>query len=412
MINKPRGTEDIFGDKFEKYKYIKDTMFDIGTRYGFTGIVTPVFESAELFERSVGQETDIVQKEMYIFKDKSDREMALRPETTAGIIRAYLEEGIFNLGAPTKLMCFLPVYRYENVQKGRQREFNQFAAELLQSPNPIADFEIIKLGMQILMELGIAREDYTLKINSIGCELCRTEYKAKLKEYVEKNINDYCPDCKRRKDTNLLRVLDCKIEKCKELNKEAPNILDYLCDDCKDHFDQLIIYLEDDEIEYEIDNTIVRGLDYYNRTVLEVHDKEGQALFGGGRYDRLAETLGGRETPAVGIGFGIERLMELVSIPENRKRRVDFYIVSDMSDENKRRTNTLARLLRQKGHSVEIDLLDRSFNAQMKHANKLRTKVALILGEDEVENDEITVKNMDDGEESKVDFLTFVETII
>lgn len=188
-----------------------------------------------------------------------------------------MKNGIFNLGSPTKLMYFLPMYRYENVQKGRQREFNQFGVELLQSPNSIADFEIIKLTMQILEKLKL-KEKYTLKINSIGCELCRTEYKSKLKEYVEKNIEDYCSDCKRRKDTNILRVLDCKIDKCKELNKLAPNILDYLCDDCKDHFDQLLIYLEDDEIDYEIDSTIVRGLDYYNRTVFEVHDESRTSI--------------------------------------------------------------------------------------------------------------------------------------
>lgn len=175
-------------------------------------------------------------------------------------------------------MYFLPMYRYENVQKGRQREFNQFGVELLQSPNAIADFEVIKLGMQILTKLGVARENYILKINSIGCEKCRTEYKVTLKEYVENHLDGYCDDCNRRKDTNILRILDCKNENCKKLNNDAPSILDYLCDDCKDHFDDLIIYLENDEIEYEIDNTIVRGLDYYNRTVFEILDSEGKAI--------------------------------------------------------------------------------------------------------------------------------------
>lgn len=412
MIKKPRGTKDIYGADFDKYMFLKDTMYSVGTKFGFSGIKTPVFEDAELFIRTIGEETDVVQKEMYAFKDKSDRDMALRPEGTAGVIRAYIEEGIFNEGAPTKLMYFMPMYRYENVQKGRQREFNHFGVELLQSPNPIADFEVIKLAVNVLIEVGLARESYILKINSIGCEQCRTEYKAKLKEYVEENLEGYCPDCKRRKDKNILRVLDCKIEKCKELNENAPSILDYLCDDCKDHFDQLLIYLEDDGIEYEIDNKIVRGLDYYNRTVFEVQDLEGLAILGGGRYDRLAELLGGRETPAVGFAVGIERLMMLVELPIDRIRRTDFYIISDMSDENKLRTNLLARLIRENGHSVEVDLLNRSFNAQMKHANKLKTKVALIMGESEVANEQVIIKNMDDGNETKVPFEGFLETLV
>lgn len=412
MFKKPRGTEDIFGEKFEKYMFLKNTMYNVGVKFGFSGIVTPVFESSELFARTIGEETDVVQKEMYTFKDKSDREMALRPEGTAGIMRAYIEEGIFNNGAPTKLMYFLPMYRYENVQKGRQREFNQFGVELLQSPNSIADYEVIKLAINMLIELGIAKEDYILKINSIGCELCRTEYKVVLKEYVENNLDEYCTDCQRRKDTNILRVLDCKIEKCKNLNRNAPSILDYLCDDCKDHFDQLILYLENDELEYEIDNMIVRGLDYYNRTVFEIQSNDEIAILGGGRYDRLAEVLGGKETPAVGFAVGVERLMEIVELPKERIRRTDFYIVSNMADENKEKTNMLANALREKGYTVEIDLLERSFNAQMKHANKLRTKVSLIMGEDEIENDEIIIKNMDDGDETKTEFNTFLDTII
>ncbi len=412
MFKKPRGTEDIFGEEFEKYMFLKNTMYNVGVKFGFSGIITPVFESVDVFVRTIGEDTDVVQKEMYTFKDKSDREMALRPEGTAGIMRAYIEEGIFNDGAPTKLMYFLPMYRYENVQKGRRREFNQFGVELMQSTKPIADFEVIKLSINILVELGVAKEDYVLKINSIGCETCRTEYKTVLKEYVENNLSEYCSDCQRRKDTNVLRVLDCKIEKCKELNENAPSVLDYLCEDCRDHFDQLILYLEDDGIEYEINNKIVRGLDYYNRTVFEVQDRDDIALVGGGRYDKLAELLGGKETPAVGFAIGIERLIELVKLPLDKIRRTDFYIVSNMADENKEKTNLLAKKLREKGYSVEIDLLDRSFNAQMKHANKLKSKVALIMGEDEIDNDEITIKNMDDGEETKTEFQSFLDTIV
>ena len=411
MFKKPRGTEDIYGENFEKYKFLKDTMENIGERYGFTGIVTPVFEHSDLYIRTIGEETDVVQKEMYIFNDKSDREMALRPEGTAGIIRAYIENGIFNEGSPTKLMYFLPMYRYENVQKGRQREFNQFGIELLQSPNAIADYEVINVALTILRELGIAKEDYILKINSIGCDICRTEYKLKLKEYIEENIKLYCPDCIRRKDTNILRVLDCKIESCQKLNENAPSILDYLCDDCKDHFDQLIIYFEDEELDYEIDNRIVRGLDYYNRTVFEIQDKDGIAILAGGRYDKLAEQLDGKETPAVGFAAGIERIMTMIEIPENMKKRVDFYIISDISDENKRITNLLAQNLRRKGHIVEIDVLNRSFNAQMKHANKLKSKIAIIMGEDEIINQEIIIKNMDSGEETKVRLEDFLNTL-
>lgn len=411
MIKRPRGTEDIYGRNYDKYKFLQDTMFSAGHKFGFRGIVTPIFEHQELFLRTVGEETDIVQKEMYTFNDKSDRAMALRPEATAGVIRAYIENGIFNDGAPTKFMYFLPLYRYENVQKGRQREFNQFGVELLQSPNPIADYEVIRLGITILRDLGIAREAYTLKLNSIGCEICRTEYKVALNEYMEEHIDEYCDDCKRRKETNILRVLDCKIEKCKKLNENAPSILDYLCDDCKDHFDELLIYLEDEELEYEIDSNIVRGLDYYNRTVFEIQDESGTAVLGGGRYDRLSETIGGKETPAVGFAIGIERLMTMVELPKEKEVRVDFYIISNMADENKQITNLIAKNLRRKGHMVEIDLLNRSFNAQMKHANKLNTKVAIIIGEDEISNNEVTIKNMDTGEESKVELEVFLESI-
>ncbi len=411
MINKPRGTEDLYGEKYEKYSFLKTTMERVGEKFGFTGIITPVFESAELFVRTVGEDTDIVQKEMYTFEDKSHRLMSLRPEGTAGVMRAYIENGIFNDGAPTKFMYFIPMYRYEKVQKGRQREFNQFGVELIQSPYPIADFEVIRLGLNMLEELGLEKDKLRLKINSIGCVTCRNEYKEKLKEYVEENISGYCSDCQRRKETNILRVLDCKIQSCQTLNADAPTILEYLCDDCKDHFDQLIMYLEDADLEYEIDPTIVRGLDYYNRTVFEILDENGQAVLGGGRYDGLSEVLGGRETPAVGFAAGIERLMQIVELPEDWKNRTDFVIVSNQSDENKMKTNQLAQMLREKNYTVEVDLLNRSFNAQMKHANRLKAKVALIIGEEEISKNELIIRDMDSGEERREKFETFFETL-
>lgn len=405
MIQKPRGTKDLYTKEMQKFNIVTDKMKEIARNYGYDEIMTPAIEKAELFIRSVGDETDIVQKEMYVFKDKSEREIALKPEGTASVIRAYIEEGIFNQGKPTKFMYQMPMYRYEKIQKGRQREFHQFGLELLQVENPLADYEVIKVAMDILKEFGC--NDLILKINSIGCDNCRNKYKKELLEYVEKNKDGYCNDCKRRKDTNILRVLDCKIDGCKKINNDAPNINEYLCDECKKHFDELREMLKGEKgIKIEVDKNLVRGLDYYNRTVFEFIDvKSGLTVAGGGRYDKLVEQLGGQKTPAVGFSIGIERMLDIIddTLVEYSKYQKDIYIVDDGSKEAKKIGNQIAEIYRKNGNIVEQDLLNRSFNSQMKYANKINAKYTIIIGQREIEKGKYKMKNMQTGEEKEYD---------
>ncbi|MGC9321796.1 MAG: histidine--tRNA ligase, partial [Kosmotogaceae bacterium] len=308
MINRIKGTQDIAFEDIEYWHFAEEAIRNISHKYAFTEIRTPIFEATELFERSVGESTDVVQKEMYTFEDKGGRSITLRPEGTAGVARAFIENSFVNLGSPVKLFYNGPMFRYEKPQAGRLRQFHQFGAEILGSESPLADFEIIEMAYSFLKELKI--NNAKLFINSIGCPACREDYKTALKEYYSDKLPRMCPDCQRRYDTNVLRLLDCKIDK--ELVHGAPGILEYLDSDCRSHFEELQWLLQRAGIEYEVDQFLVRGLDYYTRTAFEIRSSSlgsQDQLVGGGRYDGLVEYIGGKSCPAVGFAIGLERIV-------------------------------------------------------------------------------------------------------
>ena len=310
MIQKPKGTKDILPDEIGEWQYIEGKIKDIFENSGMKEIRVPVFEATELFSRGVGETTDVVQKEMYTFDDKGGRSITLRPEGTAGVVRSYIENGMGSLATPVKLWYEMPMYRYENVQKGRLREFRQFGTEVIGTQSYLADVEIIILGMEIFKELNIP--NIKLTINSIGCPNCRAKYQEALREFIRPNLENYCDTCKTRFEKNPMRILDCKEQKCKKMNENAPAILDYLCDECKEHFENVKSLLNQMDIPYEINARIVRGLDYYTKTVFEfISEDDGLTVLAGGRYDGLIKEIGGQDTPAVGFAMGMERLIEV-----------------------------------------------------------------------------------------------------
>ena len=402
IIQRPKGTKDLLPEDTYKLQYVEKKVSRILENYGFKEIRVPVFEHTELFNRGVGETTDVVQKEMYTFNDKGGRSITLRPEGTAGAVRAYLENGMASTPSPVKLWYNMAMYRYENVQKGRLREFHQIGLELLGSSSYLADVETILIGKRIFDCLGI--KNIKVNINSIGCPKCRGEYQKVLREFIGKNLNDYCDDCKSRFEKNPMRILDCKQEKCKKFNIGAPMMLDYLCDECKEHFENVKEELKSQNINFEIDSGIVRGLDYYTKTVFEfIDEKSGLTVLGGGRYDGLIEELGGTHTPAVGFATGVERLMKMVEEAIGDKienRKPDLYIVSSGKEETKRAIE-LAENLRDEDIYVERDLIERSFKSQMKYADKIEAKNLLVIGENELQTGMVKIKNMETGEETE-----------
>lgn len=402
MIQKPKGTKDILPEDSFKWQYIESIAEEIFENYGFREIRIPTFEYTELFERGVGDTTDVVQKEMYTFNDKGGRSITLRPEGTAGAIRAYIENGQSSKTSPFKVWYKMPMFRYENVQKGRYREFNQIGCEIVGTSSYLADIEAINIAYNFLKNLEIP--DIVLNINSIGCPECRKEYQKALKEFIEKNLEQYCGVCKSRFDKNPMRILDCKEEKCKKLNQDAPIILDYLCEECKEHFENVKNTLTELGIEYKVDSGIVRGLDYYTKTVFEfVSEKDGYTVLGGGRYDGLVKELGGIDTPAVGFASGVERLLYLMS--ENNKLRdfnTEIYIATMGEKREVVKAIELADELR-KYLSVETDICSRSFNAQLKYANKIGAENLLVIGEEELKTNTTKIKNMKTGKEYNVE---------
>lgn len=402
MIQKPKGTKDLLPEESYKWQEVESKVKKVFDSYNFKEIRVPVFEHTELFQRGVGETTDVVQKEMYTFDDKGGRSITLRPEGTAGAIRAYLENGMNSLPSPIKMWYEMAMYRYENVQKGRLREFHQFGIEIIGTPSYLADVETIMIGLDLFKTLNIP--DIELNINSIGCPKCRKEYETVLKEFIGKNLDEYCETCKSRFNKNPLRILDCKEEKCKKLNVGAPKMIDYLCDECKAHFENVKNALEANGINYQIDSNIVRGLDYYTKTVFEFVDKKsGLTVLGGGRYDGLVEELGGLPTPAVGFGCGVERLMEMFE--ENNsslKDKVPNLYILPMDEKAYNCADNLSRGLREKGLVIEKDIMERSFNSQMKYANKIGAKFLLVLGETEISSNKAKLKDMISGEEQEV----------
>ena len=383
MLQRPKGTRDLLPEDTNKWQYVEKKVKDVLEEYGFREIRVPVFEYTELFQRGVGETTDVVQKEMYTFDDKGGRSITLRPEGTAGAVRAYLENGMSSKPSPVKLWYNMGMYRYENVQKGRLREFHQIGAELIGSKSYLADVETILLGDSIFKALNI--QDVELNINSIGCPKCRKEYQKALRDFIGDNFDKYCDVCKTRFEKNPMRILDCKEKVCKELNIGAPRMFDYLCDECKEHFEKVKEALKSVDMNFKIDSSIVRGLDYYTKTVFEFVDKKsGLTALGGGRYDGLVEEFGGTPTPAVGFASGIERIMDMFE--ENNKDVVkenipDVYILSAGENENIAAMK-LSENLRKLGIKVEKDLLERSFKAQIKYADKIKARYLIVIGEE------------------------------
>ena len=401
MIQKPKGTKDVLPEESFKWKYVENIAEETFENYGFREIRVPTFEYTELFERGVGDTTDVVQKEMYTFEDKGGRSITLRPEGTAGAIRAYIENGLSSKPSPFKVWYRMPMFRYENVQKGRYREFNQIGCEVVGSASYLADVETINMAYNFLKNIGIS--DVTLNINSIGCPKCRAKYQEALREFIGKNLEQYCDVCKSRFDKNPMRILDCKEKKCKELNQGAPVILDYLCEECKEHFENVKTLLKSLGVEYKIDSGIVRGLDYYTKTVFEfISKKDGLTVLAGGRYDGLVKELGGTDTPAVGFAAGEERLLSLISEDDELKDfNTDLYIVA-MGEKETIKALTLAEKLRE-NIAVETDICQRSFNAQLKYANKIGVDNLLVIGENELKTNTAKIKNMETGKEYNVE---------
>ncbi|MBQ6164930.1 MAG: histidine--tRNA ligase [Clostridia bacterium] len=407
MLTKaPRGTSDILPESAALYRFLEDRFIETATAYGFREIRTPVFEHTELFNRSVGETTDVVQKEMYTFNDNGGRSITLRPEGTAGVARAVLEHGLTGDAMPLKLFYITSCYRYEKPQAGRLREFHQFGVEYFGTEDPVADAEIIALADGFLSSLEIG--NYSLRINSIGCPACRAEYHRALKGYFEKNLDRMCGNCRERFERNPMRLLDCKVPECHEIASGAPSILDYLCDDCRAHFDGVKRQLNVLGIPFEIDPHIVRGLDYYTRTVFEfVSGALGaqSTVCGGGRYDGLLQELGGKPVPALGFGMGEERLKLIYenAVPGNNDlmSTVDLYMIP-ADDEAKDLVTATVNDLRRCGMNAERDVCGRSVKAQMKYAGKLGARFTMILGETELREGSALIKDMQTGDTERL----------
>ena len=408
MIQKPKGTKDILPNETYKWEYVEENTKEILKNYGFGEIRVPVFEQTELFERGVGDTTDVVQKEMYTFLDKGERSITLRPEGTAGVVRAYIENGMASMPSPIKMWYMMPMYRYENVQKGRYREFRQIGAEILGTNSYEADVELIVMADQIIKKFNVP--DVTLNLNSIGCPTCRKQYTEALKGFIGNNLAQYCSTCQTRFEKNPMRILDCKEKKCKELNQGAPIILDYLCEECKTHFENVKKALEQLDINYVIDPNIVRGLDYYTKTVFEfVSEKEGYTVLAGGRYDGLVEELGGQKTGAIGFAMGEDRLIDIFEKYNTSStitaRTPDLYIAS-MGEIASKKAQILALELRKSGIYVETDICERSMKANLKYADKIKSKYVCVIGEDEINTGKAKLKNMATGEEQETELKT------
>ena len=400
-IQGQKGTKDMLPSEAYKWNYIADKLRKISEEYGIREIRTPMFEATELFERGVGETTDVVQKEMYTFEDKGGRSITLKPEGTAPAVRAFIEHSLYADAQPTKMFYFTDCFRYEKMQKGRLRQFHQYGIEVFGSQEASIDAEIISLVMRSLDEFGI--KGISLNINSLGCPSCRAKYNEALKEYLKSNYDDLCETCKTRFEKNPMRIIDCKEKKCKEIVKNAPIILDFICDECKEHFEKLKNYLTAIGIEYNVDPQIVRGLDYYSKTVFEVI-KDGLTICGGGRYDYLVEEIGGPKTPAMGFGLGLERLLltlEEEGIKIEEPNRCDLFIGS-MGDNAKLKAMKLAFDLRKEGLKVDIDHLGKSVKAQMKYANKIGARFTFVIGDSEIQENMVNVKRMSDGEKFEV----------
>ncbi len=412
MIRAPRGTNDILPPESHRWIYLETLLRNLSEIYNFEEVRTPMFEHTELFFRTVGETTDIVQKEMYTFQDKGGRDLTLRPEGTAPVVRAFLERGLDGGVLPRKLFYLGPMFRYEKPQAGRYREFVQFGIETLGSFSPYSDAEVILFAIRIAEELGLLGT--TLFINTIGCSVCRKDHKKDLIKYISGKSEELCPDCVTRLDTNPLRVLDCKHKKCQKIVKNAPSIQNYLCYDCAVHWNSLKNILTSSGLEYTVDPTLVRGLDYYTRTVFELKWPPLGAqdtIIGGGRYDGLVEELGGKPCPGVGFALGVERLLiasEKGEKPIEPQNFIECFVII-LKGANEQTTEEISDSgfkllsnLRHKGLTCDFDPLRRSIRAQMKHANRFNAKFVAIIGEKEIEQNVVTVRSMEHGWQKQI----------
>ena len=404
MINLPKGTYDILPKDAYKWHKLKDIISNIARKYNLKEIVTPMFEHTELFVRGAGNSSDVVNKEMYTFMDKGERSLTLKPEATAPVARSFIENGLFNESMPIKFYYISPCFRYEKPQKGRYRQHTQFGLEIYGSDHVLSEIETFLIAKEFFNSLGI---DITIVINNLGCEDCRKKYRETLKNFVSDKLSDMCPDCHRRFETNPLRMLDCKSTECKSILKDAPKINDCLCDDCNNYFNQIVKYLDILNIKYRIDSSLVRGFDYYTNIVFEFYDgnseKSQSALGGGGRYNHLVEELGGKPTPVIGFGLGLERILlylESLGIELENNEIVDCYVAS--VTENTEYILNLVKTLRENEISCDYDIVGRGLKAQFKYADKIKAKHVITVGDNEIENGYLIVKNMNTGSQDQV----------
>ena len=414
MFQAPRGTADHLPKEQRYWRYIESKAMDVAARFGFGRIDTPAFEDSNLFIRSVGEGTDIVEKEMYTFDDRGGESITLRPEGTAPVCRAYLEHGMHNLPQPVRMYYFCPVFRYERPQAGRFRQHHQFGVEVLGDADPSVDAEVIEVAWDLMTNLGLT--DINLLVNSVGDPQCRPAYVAKLREYYSGHKDKLCPDCKERLDRNPLRLLDCKVETDHALGNDAPRSADNLCEDCSEHWNKLLKYLDAMQLPYQIDHRMVRGLDYYTRTVFEVQPVDGggqSTICGGGRYDGLITELGGRETPGIGFATGLERLAlnlkrSEVPVPDAPKPR---YLVANVGDDARIAALELSVRLRRAGVGVILGSGTRGLRGQMRQANALEIPFALILGDDEIEKGEVMVRDMESSAQESRPVAEFIDEV-
>lgn len=414
LTNAPRGTKDILPDTVGEWTYVEQKIRELCDCYGYQEIRTPMFEHTELFHRGIGEGTDVVDKEMYTFTDRGQRSITLRPENTASAVRAYLQNKLYGENSLTKLFYIGSMFRYDRPQAGRMREFHQFGIEALGEENPAVDAEVIMLAMDFLTSLGL--KDLKLSLNSVGCPKCRPIYRKVLQNYFRDKLDTLCDDCKDRFERSPLRILDCKTDADKPFMPAAPKITDCLCDECKDHFHKVQEYLTQAGVEFELDPRLVRGLDYYTKTAFEIKYAPlgaQSAIAGGGRYDGLIEEIGGKPTPAVGFASGLERVLLALEkqelLPEMTKT-ADAFVVA-LGESASGPAFKLLTKLRQAGLKANMDYAGRSMKAQMKQANKAKARFALIIGEDEVKESCVMLKDMEKSEQQKVSFDTIIEKL-
>ncbi len=408
-----KGFRDILPKEMPFWERVEAEARGLFKVFGFKEIRTPVLERTELFARTIGQDTDIVSKEMYTFQDAKGRSLSLRPEATASIVRAYIQNRLYHESGSQKLFTIGPMFRHERPQKGRFRQFHQINVELFKDPGPRSDADIILLAMTLVKRIGL--KELSLILNSIGCKECRPRFRDNLKGYLVSVRDQLCSDCQRRAETNPLRVFDCKVEACKDALKEAPKILEFLCEDCRIHFNTLRDYLETLGIDYLIDQSLVRGLDYYNRTTFEIqsHALGAQnAVLGGGRYDGLIKQLGGPDEPAIGFALGMERVVMLLSEALEIETDGPDLFIATLGKEAEKEALVWAARLRKEGVRVELDYSPGGLKAQMRRADRLNAKKVLIVGEDELQRGKAVLRDMDTKVQEDVEITGIVEKLV